>query len=230
MFTFNVHLGSPHGSAMTNTLQVLLQPISTSRFFFATSRLAVAVQPYSPLPGLNLSLERDPAFKFLSSFLFSLFVFSWRIIALQYYVFVKHPHESAIGIHMSPPSWTSLPPPSPAHPTRLSQSPSLGSLRHTANSLWLSVLHMIVYMFPCYSPNSSHLPFLPPLAMLSLFSMAVSPLLLCNYIHQSYFSRFHIYALIYDTCFSQLTSLCIIGSRFIHFISTDSNVFLSMAE
>ena len=131
-------------------------------FFFATSRLAVAVQPYSPLPGLNLSLERDPAFKFLSSFLFSLFIFSWRIIALQYCVFVKHPHESAIGIHMSPPSWTSFPPPSPAHPSRLSQSPSLGSLRHTANSLWLSVLHMIVYMFACYSLNSSHLLFLPP--------------------------------------------------------------------
>ena len=28
-------------------------------------------------------------------------------------------HESAVGIHMSPPSWTSLPPPAPSHPSRL---------------------------------------------------------------------------------------------------------------
>ena len=28
-------------------------------------------------------------------------------------------HESAIGVHMSPPSWTSLPSPSPSHPSRL---------------------------------------------------------------------------------------------------------------
>ena len=33
-----------------------------------------------------------------------------------------HQHESAIGVHMSPPSWTSLPPPTPSHPSRLSQS------------------------------------------------------------------------------------------------------------
>ena len=33
-----------------------------------------------------------------------------------------HQHESAIGIHMSPPSWTSVPPPTPFHPSRLSQS------------------------------------------------------------------------------------------------------------
>ena len=48
-------------------------------------------------------------------------------------------HESAIGIRMSHPFWTS-----PPHPTRsrLSQS----SLHHTTNSHWLSVLYMVVYM------------------------------------------------------------------------------------
>ena len=30
-------------------------------------------------------------------------------------VSAKHQHESSIGLHMSPPSWTSLPPPSPSH-------------------------------------------------------------------------------------------------------------------
>ena len=36
-----------------------------------------------------------------------------------------HHHESAIDIHMSPPSWTSLPLPTPSHPSRLSQSTDL---------------------------------------------------------------------------------------------------------
>ena len=33
-----------------------------------------------------------------------------------------HQHESVIGIHTSPPSWSSLPFPTPSHPTGLSQS------------------------------------------------------------------------------------------------------------
>ena len=49
--------------------------------------------------------------------------------------------------YMSPLSWTSLPPPTPSHPSRLSQSTGLSSLHHTANSYWLSVLRMVMYMF-----------------------------------------------------------------------------------
>ena len=72
-----------------------------------------------------------------------------------------HQHESAIGIHMSPPSSPSLLPPTPSHPAGLSQSPGLSSLSHTAHSHWLSILHMVVYRFPGYSLHSSH-PLLPP--------------------------------------------------------------------
>ena len=44
--------------------------------------------------------------------------------------------------------------------------------------------------------------------------------------YRYHLSKFHIYA-----CFSfWLTSLCIIGSSFIHFIRTDSNVFFLMPE
>ena len=53
---------------------------------------------------------------------------------------VEPKHESAIGIHMSPPFWTSLPSPSLPLPSRLVQSPCLSSLRHSANSHWLSIL------------------------------------------------------------------------------------------
>ena len=44
-----------------------------------------------------------------------------------------HQHESATGIHMSPPSRTSLLPLTSSHLSRLSQSTGLSSLHHTAN-------------------------------------------------------------------------------------------------
>ena len=53
-------------------------------------------------------------------------------------------------------------------------------------------------------------------------------------VHPSYryhLSKFHIYALVYCIrVFLWLTSLCIIGSSFIHLIRTDSNVFFLMVE
>ena len=74
-------------------------------------------------------------------------------------VSAKHQHEWAIGIHMSPPSWTSLPSPSPFHPSRLLQSPCLSPLSHIANSIGYLFLHMVI----CFhvTLHSSH-PLLPP--------------------------------------------------------------------
>ena len=61
------------------------------------------------------------------------------------FVSIKHQHESAIGLLMCPPSWTSIPPPSPSHPSRrLLPSPSLNSLSYTANFHWLSILYMVM--------------------------------------------------------------------------------------
>ena len=51
---------------------------------------------------------------------------------------VKPQYESAIGIHIPPPFWNSLPSLSPSHPTRSIQSPTLSFLSHTENSQWLS--------------------------------------------------------------------------------------------
>ena len=48
---------------------------------------------------------------------------------------VKPQHESAIGIHISPPFWTSLPSLSPSHPSRLIQSPCLSFLRCTVQQI-----------------------------------------------------------------------------------------------
>ena len=45
-------------------------------------------------------------------------------------------------------------------------------------------------------------PALPPLVSIRLFSTSVSLFLPCKLVHLYHFSRFHIYALIYDICFS----------------------------
>ena len=57
---------------------------------------------------------------------------------------VKPHHEPAIGIHISPPFWNSLPSLSPSHPSRWIQSPCLSFVSHTANSCSPSILHMVM--------------------------------------------------------------------------------------
>ena len=52
--------------------------------------------------------------------------------------------ESAIGVHISPPFWTTLPSPAPSHPSRLIQNLCLSFLSHSPNSYWLSILHMVM--------------------------------------------------------------------------------------
>ena len=61
--------------------------------------------------------------------------------------------------------------------------------------------------------------------------MSVSPLLPCKQIFQCKFSRFCICVRIWYLSFSfGLTLFCIIGSRFIHLIRTDSDAFFFMTE
>ena len=73
-----------------------------------------------------------------------------------------HQHESAIGIHICPLPLELLSHLPHIPPPRLSESTSLSSLSHTASFHWLSILHMVVYiyMFPWCSLHSSH-PLLP---------------------------------------------------------------------
>ena len=48
-----------------------------------------------------------------------LFIFNWLMIGL---ISVIHQHELTIGVHMSPPSWISLPAPTHSHSSRLLQN------------------------------------------------------------------------------------------------------------
>ena len=145
-------------------------------------------------------------------------------------VFAIHKHESVTGIHVSLPSWTALSYPSPPHAPGCHTAPALGSVGHMSDSHWLSILHVVIHMLQCYSFKSSH-PLLLPLCphvgspCLCLYSCSA------NRIISTIFLGSITYALIYDICFSLSDWLhSVIGSRFIHLISTDSNVFLFMAE
>ena len=74
----------------------------------------------------------------LSLFL-NLLIFTWRIIAFQtVLVSAIYQHESAISIHMFPPSWTSLLPPTPFLPLKVVTEPSLSSPNHTCCGLLIN--------------------------------------------------------------------------------------------
>ena len=72
-----------------------------------------------------------------SAHFFFKFIFNWRIITLQYCVgfwdtstWVSHRYTYVLSLLNLPPS--------PPHPSRFLQSPSVSSLNHTANFHWLS--------------------------------------------------------------------------------------------
>ena len=109
----------------------------------------------------------------------NLFIFNWRKllynIVLVSYITMHQPQVCICSTHPLP---RLLEPPShlPAHhspASGLSQSTSLSSLHHTAYSHWLSILHMVMYMFQCDSLN-------PSLLLLPLCSQVN---LLCLYLH-----------------------------------------------
>ena len=136
-----------------------------------------------------------------------------------------------------------FPLPTPSYPSRLSQSTILSSWGYSVTSHYLSLLHTVMYMFQHYFLTSSHplLPLLCPQACslglchysgLQIASSVPFFYILCIYIYICAYVCVYIYALIYKICFFSfwLTSLCIIVSRFTHLTSTDSNLFLFMAE
>ena len=72
--------------------------------------------------------------------------------------------------------------------------------------LVINFIHISVYMSipiaQLITPPPPHPCRFPPLMSICLFSTSVSQLLPCKLVHLYHFSRFHIYALIYDICFS----------------------------
>ena len=126
-------------------------------------------------------------------------------------------------------------PPNPEPPSHLPPQPiplgcprasTLGALLHASNLHRWSILNMVIYMFQCYSLKSSH----PHVLQLSPKVCSLLLCLLCCLecrITGTVFLN-SLYMRSYSVCLalSDLTSLCIIGFSFIHFIRTDSNTFL----
>ena len=145
--------------------------------------------------------------------------------------FATHWHESAMGLHVFPilnPS-SHLPP----HPIPLGHpsAPALSILSHASNLDWWSVSHMIIYMFQCYSLKSSHPHLFPQSPKDCSLHLCLFCCLSYRFIITRYLSCIYIYVYILYWCISfWLTSLCVIGSSFIHIIRTDSNAFFLIAE
>ena len=99
------------------------------------------------------------------------------------------------------PPLLNLPPIPRPHPTLPSHHRALGWAPMLQSSFPpASILHMVMYICQRYSLDSSH----PLLPLLSTGLLSVSEFLFqpCKLVHQYHFSRFHIYALIYDIPFS----------------------------
>ena len=108
----------------------------------------------------STKLIRDLALRMLTIkpifFFKSVFIFNWRIIALQYCVGFCHTLTRTNGRDTYISTLVNLPPTSrPIPPSMLSWSTGPSTLYHTANSHWLSVLHVVMCMFLYYPLISS---------------------------------------------------------------------------
>ena len=122
--------------------------------------------------------------------------------------------------HMCSPSWTPshLPPhPSPqGHPS----APAPSTLSHASNLVWWSTSHMIIYMFQRYPLKSSHPRLLPHSPKVRSLHLCLFCSLVYTVVITAFLNSICIYVNILYWCFSfWLTSLCKIGSSFIHFIT-----------
>ena len=105
-------------------------------------------------------------------------------------------------IPISPPSCTSLPP-SLSHPSRWSQSTELIPLCYAAAFHQLPILHLVVYIFQCYSLTSSQITLAPaPRSQAILYVCIFIPVLPLGSSDPFFFFRFRIYVLAYGICFS----------------------------
>ena len=138
--------------------------------------------------------------------LYSLFkgiiYFIWMIITLQYCDGFCHT-STRIGHRYTCVSPSILNPfPLPSHPIPLGcpRALALDILLQISNSHWSSILHMVMYMFQCYSFKSSH-PLLFPQSP-KVYSLHLC--LLCCPVNRivSTIFRFHIYVLIDSICLS----------------------------
>ena len=133
-----------------------------------------------------------------SLFFFFFLISTWFFfLTLQYCICcVICWHESTMGVHVFPilNPLSHLPP----HPIPLGHpsAPAPSILYHASNLDWKFISHMIINMFQCHSPKSSHLLPLPQ----SLKDCSIHLCIFCCLAYRvilTIFSKFHIYVLVY---------------------------------
>ena len=113
--------------------------------------------------------------------------------------FLLYNEESAMCIHISPPSWTSLPPPIiPPIQVITEQGAELCEL-YSRFPLAVYFTHGSVFMSNLISQFIPSSP--PPAVFTHPFPTSAFLFLPWKLVHLYRFSRFHIHALIYDICF-----------------------------
>ena len=165
---------------------------------------------------LRLFQDRRHSWRLVQTLIFS--DFDWRIIALEYCVGFYHTSTQISCRHMSDPSLLKLPPISHPIPPPLGfhRAPDWAPCATQQISTGCLILHMVMYMFLCYTLSSSH-PLLPSCVHKSVLYICVSIAALqryiyvcvcvCVYMYQSWniYISLHINALIYDICLSYFT-------------------------
>ena len=84
------------------------------------------------------------------------FYFNWRLITLQYCSVLPYIDMNQPWVYMCPTSWTPSHLPPHSIPQSHHSASALSTLSHALNLDWRSGnIHVVIYMFQCYSLNSS---------------------------------------------------------------------------
>ena len=84
-------------------------------------------------------------------YFFYLFILLYNIVLVLPYIDLNPP-----WVYMCSPSWTPCHLPPHTIPLGHPSAPAPSTLYHASNLDWWFVSHMIIYMFQCHSPKSSH--------------------------------------------------------------------------
>ena len=116
----------------------------------------------------------------------------YNIVLVLPYIYMIPPRDGCTCVSL-PEQPSHLPP----HPIPLGHpsAPAPSTLCHTSNLDWWFVSYMIIFMFQCHSPKSSH-PHPLPQSSKDFFT-SLSLLLSHTQGYCYHISKFHIYALVY---------------------------------